>query len=112
MIRVKIEDLLIEVVLKESRDVLEATMAKFPWDLIAQSLISTDIVDIINIFTSQEPAVVGGTCLIKKNLGVVFEELDSAKFGRVLLRMTGLSKLILHKVLPIDLGCAYTLLYL
>ena len=112
MVRVEIKNLFIEPVFKESRDVLESTMAKFAWDLVAQGLIRTDIMDISNAFASQEPAIVEGTCPIKKNLGVILKELDSMEFGRVLLRVTGFSELILDKVFPIDLGFAYTLLYL
>ena len=45
-------------------------------------------------------------------MGVTLKKLDSTKFGRVLLRVTGFSELIFDEVFSIDLGCAYTLLYL
>ena len=112
LVRVERKNLFIEPVFKESRDVLESTMVKFAWDLVAQGLIGADIMDISNVFASQEPAVIGGTCPVKKNLGVILKEFDSMEFGRVLLRVTGFSELILDKVFLIDLGCAHTLLYL
>ena len=50
-------------------------MLNFTWDLISQSFISTDIVDIGNIFTSQEPTSLGCTSLVKENLRVVLRNL-------------------------------------
>ena len=86
-------------------------MSNFMQYLISQSFISTDIVDISNIFSSQEPTF-RCTCLMKENLGVFFEEFDSTELSRVLLRMIGLCKWISHELFPIDLSCPYTLLNL
>ena len=87
-------------------------MSNFMWNLIPQSFISTNIVYISNIFTSQEPTVFECTCSIKKNLRIVLEKFYSVKFSRVLLRMVGLQKLIFYKVFLIVLGHVHTLLNL
>ena len=39
---------------------------------------------------------------------MVLNELDGTKFGRVLLGMPGLGKLILDKIFPIDTGCPFS----
>ena len=110
MIRVEIEDLFIEMIFKESGDVLEPTMLYFMWNLISQGFISTYIVDISYVFTSKEPTVVWCTSSVKEDLGVVLEELHGTEFGGVLLRMFRLQKLVFDKMLLVDLCCPCTLL--
>ena len=68
--RIKIEDLFIELVFKESGDVLKSTMSNFSWNLIPQSVISTYIVDVSYVFTSKEPTVIWCTGLVKVDLGI------------------------------------------
>ena len=74
LVRVKIENPFIELVFKESRDVLKSTMSNFSWNLIPQRFISTHIMDIGDVFACKEPTFFGCTCLVKENLGVVLEE--------------------------------------
>ena len=87
-------------------------MSNFVGNLKAQGFTSTDIVYIGNVFTSQEPTLSGSTSAIKEDLAVILEKLNGTEFSRVLLRMVGFCELILHEVLPIDLGGAFALLNL
>ena len=99
LVRIKIENLFIESIFKESGDVLKSTISSFLHDLIPKSFISTHIVDISDVFTCKEPTFFGITCAVKENLGVVLEELHSMEFGGVLLRIFRFCKMILDKVL-------------
>ena len=62
-------------------------MLKFTWDLISDGLVSTYIVNVGNVFTSKEPTIFRCTCAIKEDLRVILEELHSAEFSWILLRM-------------------------
>ena len=77
MIRSKVENLFIELVFKEGGDVLKSTMSYFSRNMITQSFISTYVVDIGDVFTSKKPTVIWCTGLVKKDLGVIFEELHA-----------------------------------
>ena len=53
LIGVEVEDLFIESIFEEGRNVLQATMVKFVWDLISDGFISAYVVNIGNLLTSK-----------------------------------------------------------
>ena len=111
LIRVKVENAFIESKFEEGGDVLKSTMSYFSWNLITQSFFSAYVVDISNVFTSKEPAVIRCTSLVEEDLGLVLEELHSTEFGGVLLRVVGFLKLVFDEMLSVDLvsnyGCSW-----
>jgi hypothetical protein len=102
---IQIEDGFIETIFKKRRDVLESAMSYFSWYTIANGLVGAHTVNIRNVFTSQEPAILGSTGSIQQDLGMVLNELDCTKLCQVLLGMPGLGKLIHDKIFPIETGC-------